>query len=131
MTLFTPLVEALQRRIDKLNGPTLSISARTILLDSILNALPIYYMQVFHLPQGTLDRIITYTRQFLWKGNKSFSGGHCLVTWQALTLPKKRGGIGILDLKIQNDALLLRWFWTIHTDHNLPWATKLWTQLNI
>jgi hypothetical protein len=131
IALFTPLVEPVQRRIDKLNGPTLSISGRMIMLDSILNALPIYYMRVFLLPQGTIDRIITYTCQFLWRENKSFSDGHCLVTWQALTLPKKRGGIGILDLKAQNDVLLLRWLWTIHTYHNSPWATKLRTQLNI
>jgi hypothetical protein len=36
-------------------------------------------------------------------------GGHCLVTWQKLTTPKINGGLGIIDIELQNKALLLKW----------------------
>jgi hypothetical protein len=101
------------------------------LLNSIPNALPIYYMQAFRLPQGTINRIITLTRKFLWRGDKSFSGGHCLVSWGIITLSKKDGGLGVMDLRAQNDSLLLRWLWTMYSEPTSLWTDKLRTQLGI
>jgi hypothetical protein len=114
-----------------MNRPTLSMAGQSVLVNTVLNALPTYYMQVFRLPQGIIDRIISCTRRFLWRGDKSFSEGHCLIGWQSLTLPKNRGGIGIIDLRAHNETLLLRLLWALHTEPDSPWVLKLWTQLRI
>jgi hypothetical protein len=128
--MFDPLLTALQRQLQRLAKSNLSIAGRAVILNSILNALPMYYMQEFRLPQGVIDRIITLTRRFFWRGSQSFSDGHCLTTWGALTLPRK-GGLGILDLRAQNDALLLRWLWTLHTEPSSIWSVKLGLQFRV
>jgi hypothetical protein len=86
-------------------------------------------MQVFRLPQGVIDKIVTFTRKFFWRGKQLFMGGHCLVCWGMLALPKKE--LGIMDLRAQNDALLLRWLWTIHAEPNSLWHRKISLQLGV
>jgi hypothetical protein len=34
-----------------------------------------------------------------------------LANWQLVCRPKKLGGLGVIDLKIMNQALLLKWYW--------------------
>jgi hypothetical protein len=51
----------------------LSMAARMVILNSFLNTLPMYYMQVFKLPQEIIDKIISLTRRFLWRNNVSLS----------------------------------------------------------
>jgi hypothetical protein len=53
------------------------------------------------------------------------------VQWDSICLPKKLGGLGIMDLRTQNDALLLRWLWTIHASPHAIWSTKLRSQISI
>jgi zinc-binding in reverse transcriptase len=121
---------AVQRRLQDQAKSNLSLAGRVVILNSILNALPLYYMQVFCLLQGVIDRLIMLIRWFLWRCSQSFSGGHCLITWGALTLPKK-GGWGILDLRAQNDSLLLRWLWMIRTEPTSIWSSALHQQFGI
>jgi hypothetical protein len=65
-------------------------------------------MYIFQLPQDTIDEIIRITCQFLWRGDKFFSGGHCLVQWDSLCLRRKFDGLEIIDLQVQNDAMPFR-----------------------
>jgi len=39
---------------------------------------------------------------------KKTHGAHCLVAWQAICLPKGRGGLGIKDFNLKNQCLLLK-----------------------
>jgi zinc-binding in reverse transcriptase len=52
-------------------------------------------------------------------------GGNCLLPWKKVTLPKRFGGLGIMDLQLQNQALLLKWLWVANSDTNSLLATTL------
>lgn len=39
---------------------------------------------------------------------------------------KKNGGLGILDLEQQNDALLIKWIWRIQRHPEGQWAEIIW-----
>jgi hypothetical protein len=54
----------------------------------------------------TIDRI---RRGFLWRGRKDANGGHCLVAWTKVCLPRELGGFGISNLQILGWALRARW----------------------
>jgi hypothetical protein len=101
--LFQPLLTALERRLQGQAGSNILMAGRTVFLNCILNALLIYYMQAFWLSQATIDRIITLTRKYLWRGGDTFSGGHCLVNWGTISLSKKDGGLGVIDLRSVQD----------------------------
>jgi hypothetical protein len=66
------------------------------------------------------------TRRLLWRGTKdAYSGGHCLVAWPKMTLSREHGGLGIIDLELQNKELLLKWLWLAETNQESLWPTTL------
>lgn len=89
----------------------LSIASRLVLINSILSSLPIYLMFVLKLPQWVINEINRIRRKFLWHGAGESNKGYNLVKWELITEPKSIGGLGILDLKTFNYALLLKWQW--------------------
>jgi hypothetical protein len=60
----------------------------------------------------------------------SFSGGHCLVAWRTMTLPKENGGLNIIDIRLQNQCLLLKWLWVAIKEPDSLWCSTL-TNLGI
>jgi hypothetical protein len=88
-------------------------------MNSIINALLLHYMQTFILPSWVLTAIQKSIKRYLWRG------GQCLVSRQTVTLPKKFGGLGIIDLRLQNIALILKWLWIPIADIYLVWSTTL------
>jgi hypothetical protein len=59
--IFQPLVQVVESRLQSWKGKPLSMVGREVLLNAVLNAQPIYYMQVFLLPQGIIDRLTQIT----------------------------------------------------------------------
>jgi hypothetical protein len=78
----------------------------------VLTSIPIYFLTAFAPKKWTVKRLDKIRRGFLWKGDESTSGGHCLVSWKNVKKPKKLGGLGVLDLELFGHALRLRWLWT-------------------
>ena len=45
---------------------------------------------------------------FLWYGNEINKRGKCLASWDMICKPKNQGGIGVLSLRTQNKAFLIK-----------------------
>jgi hypothetical protein len=101
------------------------MTGRTILTNYVLNAIPMHYMQDLLLPKWVIKEITQITPRFLWRGQKTNLGGHCLVAWGQITLSKINGGLGILDLQLQNKALLIKWLWLAESEHQCLWSLTL------
>jgi hypothetical protein len=69
----------------------------------------------------TLLAIEKILRGFLWKGRKDAHGGHCLVAWDRVCMPKELGGLGILNLRRMNIVLRARWLWLSRMEASRPW----------
>jgi hypothetical protein len=41
-------------------------------------------------------------------------------------LPKEEGGLGVIDLRVQNEALLLKNLHKFFNKENLPWVNLIW-----
>lgn len=41
-------------------------------------------------------------------------GSYNLVNWKTVILSKDRGGLGIRNLRLQNESLLKKWLWEVH-----------------
>lgn len=86
-------------------------AGRVTLVRTILTSMLIYFLTVFSLKKWALKKIDKLRRSFLWKGTESANGGHCLINWKKVLLPKQMGGLGLLDLNLFSRALRLRWLW--------------------
>jgi hypothetical protein len=92
-------------------------------VNAVLNAMPLHYMQAFMLSKWVLNTIIKITHRFLWRDTTdTFSRGHCLVPWNRVTLPKQFR-LGLIDLKLQNQALLMKWLWLANQNNQY---SSLW-----
>ena len=48
-----------------------------------------------------------------------------LVVWELVSRPKKYGGLGVLDLSVQNDALLLKHLFKFFNKMDIPWVNLI------
>lgn len=110
-TAYIPLIEKLNKKLGGWAANFLSIAGRLVLLNSILSALPMHYMSVMRLPEWVITEIDRIRRRFLWKGANEQAKGYNLVDWEVVCQPKNIGGLGVLDMKVFNQALLLKWMW--------------------
>lgn len=124
-TAYISLIEKLNKKLASWATKFLSIAGRLVLLNSILSALPVHYMTVLALPEWVLAKIDKIRKRFLWKGASEEGKGYHLVNWQTVCQPKTIGGLGILDLKIFNQALLLEWMWWWFHEENKIWKIIL------
>jgi hypothetical protein len=79
------------------------------------------------IPPKILEHIDKLRRHCLWnkktdEGEKCFS----LIAWDKVCRPKKKGGVGVLNLKLQNEALLLKHLHKFYNHEDVPWVTLLW-----
>lgn len=86
-------------------GKLLSIGGRLILINSMLTSLPLYMMPFYKLPAEVRKRMDFFRSRFLWQSDQGVREYH-LVGWPMVCLPKDQGGLGMLDLKTINIALL-------------------------
>jgi hypothetical protein len=67
-----------------------------------------FMMSFFEIPKGVLKNLDHFRSRFFWQGsNKKYK--YRIARWDILCRPKDQGGLGILDLQLQNKCLLAKW----------------------
>ena len=65
-------------------------------------------MYFFEIPKGVLKKLDYYRSRFFWQCDKD-KKKYRLAKWDILCHPKDQGGLGIIDLQVQNKCLLSKW----------------------
>ncbi|KAJ4805083.1 RNA-directed DNA polymerase (Reverse transcriptase)-related family protein [Rhynchospora pubera] len=118
---YQPLITKIQQRLQGWKSKLLSRAGRLTLVSSVLTAIPTYFMSVFLLPKWLLKSVVKERSRFLWGSNMVGKQKVHLMAWNRICLPKAVGGLGIKELQLQNQALLLRWLWKLYTDRSSLW----------
>jgi hypothetical protein len=80
----------------------LSYSSKLIVIKSTISAMPIFAMSTLMVQLTILDHIEKSCRIFLWNDRHIQRNRRCLASWENVCLPKKNGGLGVLNLRVQN-----------------------------
>ena len=51
------------------------------------------------------------------------------AAWEILCIPKEEGGLGVIDLKKHNEALLLKNLDKFFNKRDIPWVSLVWEKL--
>lgn len=86
----------------------------------MLSAIPTYYMSCFQRIERNIEALDKIQISFLWKGDKEIHEGHCLVAWTTATLPQEQVGLGLRNLTIHNQALLMKLAVKLLSNSNEP-----------
>lgn len=128
VTDFLPLICRIEWRLAGLSQ-FLSYYGRLTLVNSLLTSLPMYWLSTLRFPKAVIKQIDNFRKNCLWDGNAIHRQGRCLVAWTKACKSKKEGGLGILDLKAQNKALLLKFADKFYNQVDTPWVKITWTGL--
>lgn len=97
-------------------------NGRLILVNSVFSALPTFYMCSLKLRPQVIKQIDIYRKHCLWSKGDINRKGTCLVAWETACMSKEQGGLGIIDIKDQNIALLLKFLDKFFNKSDIPWV---------
>jgi hypothetical protein len=94
------------------------MGGRTILINSSLSNSTVYHMSMSLLPKTTLKKMDKARRKFFWQGGQLKKKYH-LVRWGKICKYKKKGGLGIKNLRKMHINLLCKWWWMLEKEEGL------------
>jgi hypothetical protein len=97
-----------------------SAPGRATLIKSVLTSLPVYHMSIAPLPVKTTSQLTSLMRKFFCtklEQNRYLA----IISWYAICQPQQDGGFHIWDLRIMNDALILKLAWQMAQNQNRLW----------
>lgn len=113
-----PLQEKNGKKLDVWKGGSMSIAGRATLINSSLSNAFIYHMSMYWLPSTIVENLDKQRRTFFWQGGGQIRKYH-LVKWDSICKSKKKGGLGIKDIRKMNISLLCKWWWKLETEDGL------------
>ena len=122
---FAPLLDRMERKLSACSS-LLSYLGRVEYINTVLTPTVTYAMCTFKLQKGVIQDIDRIRKQCLWRGNSERKHGGNLVAWPLAQRPKKKGGLGIKNLLLQNDSLLMKQVHKFYSKEDIPWVNLLW-----
>ncbi|KAL4283563.1 hypothetical protein GQ457_16G029270 [Hibiscus cannabinus] len=120
IALWDPVVAKFSTRLASWKANSLSFGGRLVLLKSVLSSLPIYYLSILQLPSSVYKKLQSLMSNFLW-GSSSEKRKIHWMKWTDICCPKFLGGLGVIDPKFQNRALLGKWVWKFANEKDNLW----------
>jgi len=115
---WTWLINKIEKRIIGWQHRLLSKAGRLLLIKSVLEATPVYWMSLTWIPKGILQKIQQICNRFLWNGNKK-GKIFAWTRWSLVSMPKRWGGWGIKSLSDFAQALTAKQGWSLTKMDNL------------
>jgi hypothetical protein len=78
-------------------------------------------MGLFLLHEGIHARFGSHRSKFFWEGTGAKRKYH-LVNWPTVCRPKAMRGLGLLNTRKMNIALLLKWVWKLYNEDDTIWS---------
>ena len=122
---FLPLVTRCERKLT-CTSSFLSKAGRLEVTNAIFTSLPMYYMSTFKLHKTVVKQIDKYRKHCLWRGADINAKQPPKAAWELVCLPKKEGGLGVLNLRTQNEALLLKHLHKFYNKMDIPMVHLIW-----
>jgi hypothetical protein len=124
LTTWNPLLVKLEKRLKCWGNKYISLGGRVVLLNSVLNAIPIFYLSFFKMSARVWRKVVRIQREFLWGGVH----GHNKINWirwDMVCQEKCNGGLGVRDMRVTNLSLLAKWKWRLLQNDGSMWKMVL------
>jgi hypothetical protein len=120
-----PMVSRIDKKLSGISS-LMSYTGKLTLLNSVIQSLPMYAMYSFKVPVTIFVHFEKSERQFLWFDRENKIQEKCLASWEMMCRPKDQGGLGILNLRVQNQAVLMKNLHKFYNNAYIPWVKLIW-----
>jgi hypothetical protein len=104
---YLSLVHRIERRLIS-TSKFLSQEGKLQMVNSVLSSLATFYMCSIKVPLTILKQVDKYRCHCLWRGGDINGRKSPLAAWKMITKPKLKGGFGVINLRVQNEVLLMK-----------------------
>ncbi|PNX87107.1 ribonuclease H, partial [Trifolium pratense] len=115
-----PFLDSLRKRLGVWGNRYVSLGGRVVLFNSVLNAIPIFYLSYMKIPIQVWKKVKRIQREFLWGGRNGVKKINW-VKWDTICKPKHLGGLGVRDIRVVNFSLLAKWRWRLLSEDESMW----------
>lgn len=95
------------------------------MVNLVISSFPTFMMWSMKIPLTVIKQIDPYRKHCLWRGLDINSKKPPKAAWKMVWLPKEEGGLGVIDLRVRNEALLLRNLNKFFNREDLPWVNLI------
>jgi hypothetical protein len=121
-----PLTSRVDRRLIS-TSIVLTQGCKLQMVNSIISSLSSFYLCSIKVPLTILKHVDKYRRHYLWRGGDINNKKSPFAAWKMVTKPKSKGGIGVINLRLQNEVLLLKNLHKFYHRKDLPWVNLIWS----
>jgi hypothetical protein len=121
---FLPLIQKIERRLAS-TSVFLSQAGRLQMVNAVFSSLPTYYMCTLKLPNTVIKQIDKFRRHCLWRGSDINAKNHLKLLGKQSTNQKLRG-LGVINLDLQNKALLMKCLHKFYNRADILWVNIIW-----
>jgi hypothetical protein len=118
MAELSDAAEKMEKRLQTWKCGHLSFGGKSILINSSLTSIPMYTMGFYWIHEGTHQRFDSTRGKFFWEGVGNKKKYH-MIKWEALDKPKEFGGLGFIDTRVMNTALLCKSIYRLESGEDL------------
>jgi hypothetical protein len=122
---YMPLVHRVERRLISTSN-FLTQGGKLQMVNSVLSSLATFYMYSIKVPISILNQIDKYRRHCLWRGGDINGKKPPLALWKMVCKPKFKCGLSIINLRLQNEVLLMKNLYKFYNKEELPWVQLIW-----
>lgn len=126
---FLPLVSRCERRLISMST-FLSQAGRLELTNAVFTSmLMFFFVCTFRMHKTVVKQVDKYRKHSLWRGGNKNAKNRPKPAWEMVCLPKSEGGLCVLNLRIQNEALLLKLLYKFFNRKDTPWVHVVWERI--
>jgi hypothetical protein len=125
VTDFLPLVSKCERRLGGVTA-MLNQAGRLQITNAVMSSLPTFYLCTLELPKAVIKQIDKFRKHCLWRGSNINGTGYPKAAWKLVCKGKAEGGLGIINLEAQNQALLMKNIDKFYNRKDIPWVQMVW-----
>jgi hypothetical protein len=122
---FAPLMNRVERQLTSISS-MLTYAGKLQLVNSVLSSLPTFTMCSVAIPMVVHEYFDRARRHCMWRNSESNAKCKPLVAWKKCTRPKRKGGLGIISMRSQNVALLLKHMDKFYNKRDISWVNLIW-----